>query len=877
MYYATTNSPCFPAARTVTLPTPRGSLQRSAMLDVVLHNAGRNHRTPTKKKMQMGAGARLALLLLHLVPPIAGVASPAADSAWRSRHDVSHDGGAGFDRWFGACGANWNGPNPLAHVNNSALDCELKDLAVRFGLKAIDGGAARAELVRSRLANALNVAACNGSVPTAAAPRLQEADAAGAGVGAAGAAGAAAAVSAAVSAMARRAGCSMAQVTQIHVSTSSGSDATGDGSGAKPFRTIARGLADVAAVLPAQRPGPVVVWLREGVYHEQVAVNAAHSGASANSHVAVAAFPGERVVISGGVPLSGLAWEPTTIAGRSVDAFKAPLQAPLPAAASGGSFTGLFGSGQRLTRARYPNCADITGPFCFTLNSSTAIPGGPGFPMDSVLDVPGGVNLEVRNQHGVDMFAASTDNTHATGPKGASDGTLANGTNATVVVAHPDYAWRAHGDATFGSGFSTWQSYVAAGGTDAPGRFDDTFNEPFWHTDVSRGFYFNASAPATPLAPAWTPRRWATPATGVVHMYHSDSWGGWSFQLAARNDTDSSLSFACTVAGSKQLRPCSRDGTPANVQGGWQEARGGPIKAGNGFFVENIKEELDFPGEWFYDAAEGPHGTLYLIPPAGGGEAAGGPPSPELELIATVQKRVVTVLGDARRPVSHFTLANVTIAHSAATYLDPFEVPSGGDWAIHRGGAVFVDRAVDVGVSGCTFDQVDGSGVMLSRHVRNSSVSANSFFAVGETAILLVGASAKHRINMGGSDEYPAFNAIERNLVDTVGVWVKQSAAYFKSLARQNVLRRNVFFGGPRSGINFNDGAMGGETMEGNLLLNFVRESNDHGPFNSWDRQPYIYRVNESDPRTDPMPDGTPRLASIIDRTPSPDTVKNVA
>ena len=37
------------------------------------------------------------------------------------------------------------------------------------------------------------------------------------------------------------------------------------------------------------------------------------------------------------------------------------------------------------------------------------------------------------------------------------------------------------------------------------------------------------------------------PATGVVHMYHSNSWGGWSFQLAARNDTDSSLTFACTV------------------------------------------------------------------------------------------------------------------------------------------------------------------------------------------------------------------------------------------------------------------------------------------------------------------------------------------
>ena len=28
--------------------------------------------------------------------------------------------------------------------------------------------------------------------------------------------------------------------------------------------------------------------------------------------------------------------------------------------------------------------------------------------------------------------------------------------------------------------------------------------------------------------------------------------------------------------------------------------------------------------------------------------------------------------------------------------------------------------------------------------------------------------------------------------------------------------------------------------MVGNLILNAVRESGDHGPFNSWDRVPYI-------------------------------------
>lgn len=36
------------------------------------------------------------------------------------------------------------------------------------------------------------------------------------------------------------------------------------------------------------------------------------------------------------------------------------------------------------------------------------------------------------------------------------------------------------------------------------------------------------------------------------------------------------------------------------------------------------------------------------------------------------------------------------------------------------------------------------------------------------------------------------------------------------------------------------------QRLESNVIFNMVRESNDHGPFNSWDRQPYIYRVDEN-------------------------------
>ena len=83
-------------------------------------------------------------------------------------------------------------------------------------------------------------------------------------------------------------------------------------------------------------------------------------------------------------------------------------------------------------------------------------------------------------------------------------------------------------------------------------------------------------------------------------------------------------------------------------------------------------------GEWYFDATEGRHGTLYLIPPAA--SSFGSIVGPEqLDLVATVHKRVVSVIGDALRPARHIKLINVTISHTEATYLDRFEVPSGGE------------------------------------------------------------------------------------------------------------------------------------------------------------------------------------------------------
>ncbi len=78
---------------------------------------------------------------------------------------------------------------------------------------------------------------------------------------------------------------------------------------------------------------------------------------------------------------------------------------------------------------------------------------------------------------------------------------------------------------------------------------------------------------------------------------------------------------------------------------------------------------------------------------------------------------------------------------------------------------------------------------------------------------------------------------VEGNLAREIGLYEKQSSFYVQAKTALSTIRGNVFFNGPRAGINANDGFGGGDVISRNLVFSTCRESGDHGPFNSWDRQ----------------------------------------
>ena len=60
-------------------------------------------------------------------------------------------------------------------------------------------------------------------------------------------------------------------------------------------------------------------------------------------------------------------------------------------------------------------------------------------------------------------------------------------------------------------------------------------------------------------------------------------------------------------------------------------------------------------------------------------------------------------------------------------------VPSGGDWGLYRGGAIFIEGAENVSVSFSTFTRIDGNGIFVSGYTRNVTIADNEFSWIGDS------------------------------------------------------------------------------------------------------------------------------------------------
>ncbi len=98
-----------------------------------------------------------------------------------------------------------------------------------------------------------------------------------------------------------------------------------------------------------------------------------------------------------------------------------------------------------------------------------------------------------------------------------------------------------------------------------------------------------------------------------------------------------------------------------------QGARG--ENTGGDFFVENVFEELDYPGEFFHNQSTG---QLFLFY-----NGTGAPPA-TMQVVAPQLQVLVNMSGTQWDPVKNVKLSGVTYTAAAYTYMERHGVPSAG-------------------------------------------------------------------------------------------------------------------------------------------------------------------------------------------------------
>ncbi len=222
--------------------------------------------------------------------------------------------------------------------------------------------------------------------------------------------------------------------------------------------------------------------------------------------------------------------------------------------------------------------------------------------------------------------------------------------------------------------------------------------------------------------------------------------------------------------------------------------------------------------------------------------------------IETVRlKHLVEFRGTPDDPVKWIELRGFTFQHTSRTFMETREPLLRSDWRIYRGGAIFLTGAEDCLVDDCFLDQVGGNGIFVSGYNRRIRISRCHIAAAGANGICFVGERKAVRNPLDSYDDrlaiadldvtpgprtpdYPADCLVEDSLIYRTGRVEKQTAPVEIAMSKSITVRHCSIYDVPRAAINIGDGCWGGHHIDHCDVFDTVKETGDHGSFNSWGR-----------------------------------------
>lgn len=319
-------------------------------------------------------------------------------------------------------------------------------------------------------------------------------------------------------------------------------------------------------------------------------------------------------------------------------------------------------------------------------------------------------------------------------------------------------------------------------------------------------------------------KNYKNPAGGFIRAMHEAGWGGNSYFIEGKDQS-----------------------SPSGLKLKWIGDNNRGSGFGNELVVENVFEELDDEKEWYYSSQDG---YLYFKPVN------------EDELNGVFHLGILSELFKIKG-ASDIKFQNVTFCETKRSMFEKdkqYRPLLRGDWCIMPAGAVSVVDSENITFENCVFENIGSNGIYIGDYGKGHKITGCRFSNIGSTAVQIVGSPSAvyepsfwkndmypdlpvHRTKVEhpektgpASEEYPRDILIENNFIENVGIYEKQSSGVNLSVCFNVKILHNTICKSARSNINVNDGTFGGHEIAYNDIFDSQRETQDHGPFNSWGR-----------------------------------------
>jgi hypothetical protein len=270
------------------------------------------------------------------------------------------------------------------------------------------------------------------------------------------------------------------------------------------------------------------------------------------------------------------------------------------------------------------------------------------------------------------------------------------------------------------------------------------------------------------------------------------------------------------------------------------------VNAGNPGEIQNAKELLTDPGQWYLDR---PAHTLYYIPREGQDMRTADVEVPRLQTL-------VSGTGTEARPLAGLTLSGLSFEYGGWTApdgpdgfsevqanmhltgnnawqdqgtCDRFSTTSPGTcpygaWTMTPGNVVF-DHASGLTITGDTFTHLGAAGLQLGQDVSGATVSGNVFTDISANGMEIGNGTDADPADLA---LLPAHNTIANNWVHNIAVEYTGGVGIFQGYTRYDVIEHNQINDVPYSGISSNWGwghTTAVETAGNQILDNLIEDA----------------------------------------------------